>query len=46
MQAACLRVLCCTFAGGEIKGEDEPHVSAASATTGKAQKWVIYMPTE
>lgn len=37
--------LCCTFAGGEIKG-DEPHISAARATTGKAEKWVIYMPTE
>lgn len=46
MQAACLCVLCCTFAGGEIKGEDKPHVSAASTTTGKAEKWVIYMPTE
>lgn len=33
---ACLR---CTFAG-------EAFVSAARATTGKAEKWVIYMPTE
>lgn len=46
MQAACLCVLCCTLAGGEIKEEDKPHVSAASATTGKAEKWVIYMPTK
>lgn len=37
--------VCLTFAGGEIKG-DKPHISAARATTGKAEKWVIYMPTE
>lgn len=38
-------VCCLTFAGGEIKG-NEPRISAARATTGKAEKWVIYMPTE
>lgn len=28
------------------KRETSPHISAARATTGKAEKWVIYMPTE
>lgn len=47
-RAVCLCVfvcVCLTFAGGEVKG-DKPHISAARATTGKAEKWVIYMPTE
>lgn len=44
-QSCLFMRLCCTFAGGEIKG-DKPHISAAGATTGKAEKWVIYMPTE
>lgn len=30
---------------GEIR-RDKPHISAARATTGKAENWVIYMPTE
>lgn len=37
--------MCLTFAGSEIKG-DKPHISLETATTGRAEKWVIYMPTE